>query len=312
MSATPAAPVIICFGEALYDLLPSGAVLGGAPLNLAIHARQLGAESHVCSCVGADADGDLCHEVLQRYEVAVDLLQVDPAYRTGCVTVTITASGEPQYTIEDGVAWDHIKWTAELEAQAKRANCVCFGSLALRGPANREVLRRIWAASPGLKLFDINIRPPFIDWDCIEESLTHADALKANEDEWPELVTRYPSPSAAPAPPRPLDAELARIWAEGQGLRARFGLRWVVLTRGARGTALVTAEDIYVGQPVAKEEGGDVVGAGDSCTAALLMGLLTGRPPQQAVQHANRVGAYVASQVGATPLLPDALRNWEA
>jgi fructokinase len=275
---------IVGIGEALFDCYADGRCLpGGAPLNFAVQAHRLatrfGGRAVAVTRVG---DDELGRKFLAGLDAPREGIQIDSVHPTGRVEVTV-AGGEPHYVIEENVAWDFIEY-APLECDA-----VCFGSLAQRSPTSRASIQKFVANTPGtaLRLFDVNLRQNYWSRDLIEQSLGLANAVKLNEEE-------------------------VRIVGEMFGLRepaeflTRFELATVVLTRGPRGTTLVTREGATEGAPVRCEAApdADAVGAGDACAATVAVGLVCGWPPAQVVKMANQVGAFVASRRGALPELP--------
>jgi fructokinase len=274
--------VIVGLGEALFDLLPGGPVLGGAPLNVAVHARQLGARGVLVSRVGRDALGQrLLAEAAKRLDAVA--LQVDPDRPTGTVRVTLE-KGEPSYDIVKDVAWDRLEFTPELRALAESADAVCFGSLAQRSGKSRETIHRfLETAAKAVRLFDVNLRQDYYGADLLRDSLRRASIVKLNRDELPVVLGLLGISS--------LD-----------GLRAEYGLTHAVLTRGAEGTSINGIAGEPVRFPV--QPGADSVGAGDACSAGVLTGVLRGWPIERTLALANKMGAYVASVPGATPRLP--------
>lgn len=287
---------ILALGEVLWDLLPSGKQLGGAPTNFAFHARSLGADAGIVTRVGADALG---REVLDRFRslgLPTDTVQVDPEAPTGTVDVALSGDGQPVYTIRSDVAWDRIEADPPARRRAGSADAVCFGSLAQRAEPSRGSIRALVKAAPegALRIFDVNLRAPFIDRGVIEESLEIADALKLNDAELPALASMF----GLPGDPRAAMDALAR----------RFGLSLVALTRGPAGSLLL-ADGAWSDHPGVTVSVVDTIGAGDAFTAALVVGRLAGRPLDAINRHANDVAAYVCTQPGGTPLLPDALKQ---
>ncbi len=286
---------IVALGEVLWDLLPAGRMLGGAPANFAFHAHALGAAARLISRVGDDALGG---EIMQRFSAAglpVDGLQMDPAAPTGAVSVDLSADGQPCYTIHRGVAWDAIAAAPAALAMVADAEAVCFGSLAQRSPISRASIRLLVAASPpqAWRIFDVNLRQDFYTPETIEASLELANVLKLNETELPVLAEMFG-----------LGGELPH---QLTALAARFALRAIALTLGARGSVLLVdgVFSTYHGKPTVVR---DTIGAGDAFTAVLSLGLLAGWPPERINERANAVAAFVCSQPGATPALPEELR----
>ena len=254
--------------------------------------------------VGDDALGREVRERFRLLGLPTETVQIDPEFPTGTVDVALAEGGQPRFTIHEHVAWDRIMADENLLATAARADAVCFGSLSQRSEPARTPIRSLVSASrPGaLRLFDVNLRPPFVDREVIADSLTLANALKLNDQELPELTAMFG-----------LSASVRESMAE---LADRFGLLLVALTRGARGGLLLSdgVWSDHPGRPVAVS---DTIGAGDAFTAALVVGHLAGRPLDEINRHANEVAAFVCSQPGGTPTLPDALKYpwsapWEA
>lgn len=293
-------PVVVGLGEALYDILPAGAVLGGAPLNAAVHARQLldrhgppDARVAVATRVGDDALGDRLHEELAARGLETAAVQRDPARPTGTATVALV-DGEPSFTITADAAWDHCAADAGWLVQAAGAGAVCYGTLGSRSPAAAEAIAAfLEAATAAVRLFDVNLRDPFHSPDVIRRLCGLATMLKVNERELSIVADALGVPAAA------ADARLER-------LREQAGLEAVVLTRGPGGATIVTAEAI-VSAPARRfpaATNADAVGAGDAFGAAVVVGRLLGWPIRRTLDVACETAGYVASQPGATPRLP--------
>lgn len=289
-------PRIVALGEVLWDLLPEGKMLGGAPANFAFHAHALGAESRLVSRVGDDRLG---RDIRQRFSakgLPVDGIQIDPVAPTGTVSVELCDEGQPRYTIHERVAWDALEATPEAMSIVAGADAVCFGSLAQRSPISRATIRALVAAAPAqaLRIFDINLRQHYYERETIETSLELAGVLKLNETELPVLAEMF----GLSGEPRD---QLA-------GLATRFRLRAIALTLGAGGSVLRVDEEVsaHAGTPVTVR---DTIGAGDSFTAMLALGLIAGWPAARINERANAIAAFVCSQSGATPDLPEELRT---
>lgn len=289
--------IVIGMGELLWDELPGGRRIGGAPANFAYHVSQFGLKSSIVSAVGDDADGRELLATLRQRGVDCCVATVDRP--TGTVGVTISGDGIPQYEIRRDVAWDHIPFTPALEELAGRTRAVCFGSLAQRSAGTHDTLKRFLAAMPDdadrLKVFDINLRKPFYTPEVIEASLRMCNVLKINDDELAILGEQQGWPAD-------------RLLAECPGLMERYGLRLLVLTCGTAGSYVFSAEETsYLETP--RVQVADTVGAGDSFTAALVAALLRGRPVAEAHHLAVQVSAYVCTQAGAMPALPPELTD---
>lgn len=290
-------PLVIGMGEALWDVLPEGRKIGGAPANFAFHAGQAGMDARVVSAVGRDALGDETLLTLQQKGLNTDAVaRVD--FPTGVVQVTLSEGGIPQYDICEGVAWDNIPFTPALDELARNAQAVCWGSLAQRSEVSRNCIYRFLDAMPSeqgrLKVFDINLRQHFYSIDVIEASCQRANVLKINEE---ELV---------------IVSELLRLGTpqveqQCRLLMERFSLDMLVLTCGSNGSYIFTpVETSFRVTPLVQVA--DTVGAGDSFTATLVADLLKGEPIGVAHEHAVQLAAYVCTQQGAMAEWPEALR----
>jgi len=279
------APRVVAVGELLWDLLPGGKQLGGAPGNVAHHARSLGADVVLVSRVGRDPLGDEALLRLESEGLSVAGVQRDEGAPTGTAAVRIDRDGQPRFELAADVAWDRIESPKDV-----RADAVCFGTLAQRGPVTRRAIRRL--LRPGvLRVLDLNLRDPYWSQEVIQRSLALADVVKLSEAE----LDRCGMPEGDA---RDRIARLAR----------RFHLSHVALTRGSRGSLLYSRGEWveHSGLEVVVE---DAVGAGDAFTAALVVGVLKGDPLDRINGTANEVAAYVCTQPGATPRLPAELRG---
>jgi fructokinase len=286
---------VVGIGEVLWDLLPGGRQLGGAPANFAYHARALGAEAQVLSRVGRDEPGRELLGRLEQLGLLTDTVEVDPTAPTGTVTVEIKADGQPQFTIHEDVAWDRIAGEAAGRRAVAAANAVCFGTLAQRGEVSRQSIRALLRIAPAecLRILDVNLRQRYYSRQIIMESLALANILKVNEAELELLAEMFDLPGDE----RGWIAELAR----------RFPLRLVAFTRGERGS-LLHSEGRWSEHPGVPVKVVDTVGAGDSFTAAVALGMLAGWPMDEINRRASEVAAFVCSQPGGTPELPEQLR----
>ena len=287
---------IVGIGEVLWDLLPSGRQLGGAPANFTFHASALGAETQLISRVGKDDLGRETLDRLSKLGVPTECVEVDEKLPTGTVGVTVTADGQPQYQIHENVAWDAIRGDSAGRSGVAVADAVCFGSLAQRSEPSRTTIQSLVAAALAstLRIFDINLRQHYYSRDVIEKSLALANVLKVNDAELPRLAQMFGLSGD----------ERTQI----QQLAERNGLRAVACTRGGNGS-LLFAEGRWSDHPGVPTTVVDTVGAGDSFTAALTLGLLAGWDLDRINDHANRVAAFVCSCAGATPELPASLRH---
>ncbi len=281
-------------GELLWDMLPEGKQLGGAPTNFGYHAFQQGCQAFVVSALGTDASGN---EILDRFgELGLDktYVQQNKAFPTGTVTVSLDTNGIPSYIIHENVAWDHIAWNSPLEALAKEVDAVCFGSLAQRNPESRQTILNFLKSTKAdcLKVFDINLRQSFYSREIIYQSLELSTILKLNEDELP-VVAGLLGISGT-------EEELL------MQIHQMFDLHPIALTKGAKGSLLFTEKEQSF-MEVPKVEIADTVGAGDSFTAVLVAGLLQNHDLKKIHEKATRVAAFVCTQKGATPKIPDSV-----
>lgn len=287
--------VIVGIGEILWDVFPDGKVLGGAPANFAYHVSQFGFDGCAVSAIGDDALGEEILDCLSQKKLNY-LIEKTP-YSTGTVQVTLSGIGIPQYEICENVAWDNIPYTEEMEALAHRTKTVCFGSLAQRSSASRQTINKFLDSVPktALKIFDINLRQHFYTLELIEHALDRCNVLKINDDEI--LIV----------------GELFGWQSKGEleicnQLLHSCDLEIVVLTKGTKGSYVVTKnETSFKETPLVEVV--DTVGAGDSFTAGFVASLLKGKSISDAHQIAVEVSAYICTQQGAMPLLPDSLLN---
>jgi fructokinase len=276
---------VLCVGEVLWDSLPEGLLLGGAPFNVACHLRATGANVSMVSRIGADRLGDEVIRRAKRYGVATELIQVDAGLPTGFVRVNVDDAGNPSYEIIAPAAWDAIESSETLLSRAAKARAIVFGTLAQRGETSRRTIQRLWD-SRALMVFDVNLRPPFEDVQIVKRSLERADVVKLSEDE----LTRIAGWFDLGATPRGAMSALA----------VSFECAAVCVTRGSNGAALLH-DGVYSEHPGFDVEVRDTVGAGDAFLAVLLAGLLNGASDEALLQHANLMGAYVVTQFGALP-----------
>lgn len=287
--------IVVGMGEVLWDVLPEGKKLGGAPANFAYHVAQFGLSSCVVSAVGSDALGK---EIIDNFEAkGINRLVAEVAYPTGTVQVEVDSAGIPQYDIKENVAWDNIPFTPQLESLAKRAKAVCFGSLAQRNAVSRDTIGRFLEAMPksadSLVVFDINLRQNFYNKDIIVNSLERCNVLKINDE---ELVTLCRIFNLANSDFR----DICRT------MLGKYNLKMLILTCGVDGSYVFTSANESF-QPTPKVEVADTVGAGDSFTAAFIASILKGASVVDAHLRAVKTSAYVCSQHGAMPLLPTEL-----
>lgn len=279
---------VIGIGELLWDMLPSGKQLGGAPCNFVYHAQKLGANGLVLSAVGDDEYGKEILELLNIKNISSELIQVTNR-PTGTVDVILSKEGIPQYTIHEDVAWDFIQFNERVLKEVTEADIICFGSLAQRNKVSQLTIEQALnnCGSQSLIVFDINLRQEYYSLEVIEKSLQLCNVLKLNEEELPEVI-RLLGLSA--------NNEEGRI----QQLIERYHLKLVAFTKGESGSLLVTPDEMsFLSTP--RVEVKDTVGAGDSFTAAMIIGFARGERLEQLHKNAVELSAFVCAQDGAMP-----------
>ena len=284
--------IVVGIGEALWDVLPEGRKLGGAPANFAYHVSQFGLESYIVSAVGDDALGK---EITDKFtEKKLNHIVETVPYPTGTVQVELDPNGVPQYEIKEDVAWDNIPFTPQIEALAQRTRALCYGSLAQRNEVSRQTINQFIEAMPKtddtLIIFDVNLRQRFYTKDVLDASMRKCNVLKINDE---ELVTisrmlGYPGTDLQ-----------SKCWI----LLGRYNLKMLILTCGVNGSYIFTSGNMsYLATPMV--EVADTVGAGDSFTATFTSSIIKGLGVAEAHRRAVNVSAFVCTQHGATPVLP--------
>jgi fructokinase len=283
--------IVIGIGEILWDLLPDGKQLGGAPANFVWHAQQLGAEGTVVSAVGDDELGDEIRNIIKEKALGNGISVSEMP--TGTVSVELR-NGIPDYIIHENVAWDFIELNDLAREKTSQAEAICFGSLAQRSEVSAKNIRIALDSAPDecLKIFDINLRQAFYSKEIIEASLKRANVFKINDEEL-FIVREMFGVSGT-------DQEVCRE------LMELFDLKLVALTGGEEGSMLISKEEkSEIKTP--KVEVADTIGAGDSFSAALAMGMLEGLPLKKIHSRAVTLSAFVCTQNGATPVIPNDL-----
>jgi fructokinase len=281
--------VVVGLGELLWDIFSDRKELGGAPANFAYMTSLLGDEGVVASRVGRDRLGNAAARRLARLGLSQEWLQMDTQHPTGTVNVTVCSDGQPKFEIIESVAWDHLEWAPSWQALAERANAVCFGTLAQRSRQSRETMRSFLQTlrKDALKVFDVNLRQSFFSAEILRESAQLADILKVNHEELPRVAELLGYTSGAKEEP-------------SRWLLRNCHLKLVCITEGSNGSSLLTADGTHK-HPGFPTKVADTVGAGDAFTAALVHHYLRGATLAAMNEAANRMGAWVASQKGATP-----------
>lgn len=287
--------VVVGMGEALWDVLPEGKKIGGAPANFAYHVSQFGLPSCVVSAVGADPFGQ---EIVENFtSKGLNQQIAEVPYPTGTVQVEIDPAGVPQYEIKENVAWDNIPYTALLESLAERTKAVCFGSLAQRNVVSRNTINRFLDAMPqtddSLVVFDVNLRQGFYTKEILCNSMKRCNILKINDEELVTVSRMFGYPG--------IDLQ-DKCWI----LLGKYNLKMLILTCGINGSYVFTPGNVSF-QPTPKVDVADTVGAGDSFTAAFISSILKGRSVAEAHALAVRTSAFVCTKKGAMPILPPEL-----
>ena len=284
--------IVVGMGEALWDVLPEGKKIGGAPANFAYHVSQFGLPSCVVSAIGDDALGK---EIIENFtSKGLDQLIAEVPYPTGTVQVEIDQTGIPLYDIKESVAWDNIPYTEHLDALAKRTKAVCFGSLAQRNVVSRETINHFLNTMPkdddSLIVFDVNLRQGFYNKEILCKSMQNCNILKINDEELITVSRMFGYPG--------IDLQ-DKCWI----LLGKYNLKMLILTCGINGSYVFTPGNVSF-QPTPKVEVADTVGAGDSFTAAFIASILKGKSVTEAHTIAVKTSAFVCTQKGAMPILP--------
>ncbi|WP_167856707.1 carbohydrate kinase family protein [Hymenobacter aquaticus] len=281
---------IVCFGEILWDVLPTGKQPGGAPFNVAVHLHQLGVPAALISRVGDDELGTELLDFITSKGLSPAYVQEGKTHLTGVVKANVDDANEVTYKIVHPVAWDYVQHEARLDALVEQADMFVFGSLAARSPATRETLYRLLPHAR-FRVFDVNMRPPHYTKEVVKYLLGKADLVKMNHHELQEIMGWFGAET---------DPGAAMQW-----LAERFGLQAVCVTCGADGALLWTGNHLYRA-PGVRVEVKDTIGSGDSFLAALLKGWLRGQEPGECLRFACATGALVATHLGATPAFTEA------
>jgi fructokinase len=281
---------IVGLGEVLWDVFPDRSCLGGAPTNFAYITSVMGDAGIVASRVGEDSLGADALRRMNELGLDISAVQKDAAHRTGTVDVELDARGQARFEIAHPVAWDFLEWTPAWQLLAKQSDAVCFGSLAQRSEQSRVTIQRFLSATrpEAIKVFDVNLRQSFYSLDVLAESMNLTDIVKLNEEELPKIMNLLGVPHREER-------------SSASYLLRTYNLKLVCITRGGRGSLLVHADQVHE-HPGFRVKVADTVGSGDAFTAALVHEYLAGAPLDRMSEVANRVGAWVTSEVGATPV----------
>jgi fructokinase len=283
---------ILSFGEILWDMLPEGKKLGGAPANFAYHCFALGHKVRIVSKIGADELGSEILAELRSLGLKTTFIGFDSLHPTGSVDVGIAEDGSPSYTINEYTAWDFLTVLPSLKTWSDKCDVACFGSLAMRSKQNQATLQQLLDSLPKqtLRVLDLNLREPYCQDETIEFVLPLADVLKLNEEEMLRLALL-------------LGIQKKTVRQQLTILQEKFGYKLLILTCGSEGSHLATEED-YCFTPGRKVKIKDTVGAGDAFTAAAVTNFLSGKSLKENGESANRLASYVCTKSGGTPVIP--------
>ena len=286
--------LVVGLGEVLWDMLPEGRKIGGAPVNFAYHAGQFGIDTMAVSAIGNDKLGeDTIAEMNGKH-----LNHIFPSvpYPTGSVQVSLDEKGVPAYDIKENVAWDNIPFTNEIESVARNCRAVCFGSLAQRNTVSRNTIRKFIESTPSgcIRIFDINLRQNFYTSNVIRDSLEHCNILKINDEEIMLVSSMF-------------NYDSSNIENVCRTIMEDFSLEMVILTCGTKGSYIFTKGGVSF-MPTPKVNVADTVGAGDSFAGSFCAAILRGMPVSEAHKKAVEVSAYVCTQNGAMPEIPESMK----
>ena len=296
---------VVGLGEVLWDLLPERTCLGGAPANFAYITTLLGDRGIVASRVGGDSRGVEALIRMQELGLDISYVQTDREHPTGTVKVELDSKGQARFEIAQPVAWDFLEWTPAWQDLAEKADAVCFGSLAQRSEESRATIRRFLGAvsARAIKVFDVNLRQSYYSQEILAESMKAADIVKLNDEELPQIMSLSGFPHGSPHSSQHNEERLS-----AQRLMDFYELKLVCVTRGGRGSLLVRGQEVSE-HPGFRVKVADTVGSGDAFTAGLVHEYLQGASLEKMNEVANRVGAWVASEVGAMPAPKQALKQ---
>ncbi|WP_421899868.1 PfkB family carbohydrate kinase [Maridesulfovibrio sp.] len=282
-------------GEILFDVLADSEEIGGAPVNFAYHAGRLGADGAAISTLGDDDRGRRATSELMNRELCLSGVSIDREHATGYVEARLDDQGVATYHFPDDIAWDHLQLNDTAMGFAAQVDAVCFGTLAQRSEQSRKAIQTFLDAAPqALKVYDMNLRQNFYNKEIIADSLQRADVLKLNDDEIKVIAPMFGLKGS--------EREML------QKLHVGFELKCSVLTRGDKGSLIITKDGEVDHPGIEVKEISDTIGAGDSFTASVAIGLLLGHSLEYISDHANRLAAHVCSCKGAMPAIPAELK----
>lgn len=276
---------VVVFGEMLWDCLPSGAVPGGASMNVALNLYQLGLDSRLISAIGKDEDGEKLLSFLQSFDLPTHLIQIDSDHETSKVLVDDSDKENIKYSIVSPVAWDFIQWDKKTDLTVSSADALIFGTLGVRNSTSLNTLLRL-VNHPVLRVFDANLRPPHYDFEVIKQLLEYTDILKINEDELEIFADFFQ-----------LESNVESVCSY---LEQHYPLKLICVTLGSKG-ALIYQNGKIISHPGYKVVVEDSIGAGDAFLSGFVKNYLAGKSLEDTLDFACKIGAFVASQKGGTP-----------
>uniref|UniRef100_UPI004048E997 carbohydrate kinase family protein n=1 Tax=Algoriphagus sp. TaxID=1872435 RepID=UPI004048E997 len=276
---------VVLFGEMLWDCLPTGAVPGGAPMNVALHLHQLGLPTRLISAVGKDADGEKLLDFLRSFNLPLDWVQVKEAQDTSKVVVDTRDPENIRYDILKPVAWDFLEWSTEQDQIVAEADAFLFGTLGARHPESLATLLKL-LRHPTLRIFDANLRPPHYSFDVIETLLGYTDILKINEEELEIFAEHFGT-----------EATISGLC---DYLNEQYPISIICITRGSKGAAIYQ-KGVIVEHPGYKVAFQDSIGAGDAFLSGFIKMYLVEKSPEEIIDFACKLGGYVATQKGGAP-----------
>lgn len=281
---------VICFGEVLWDMLPSGKVAGGAPMNVAFQLRNFGIDSFMVSRIGKDQLGNELLQFLKQKGFNTTYIQIDREYPTSTVDVSLNEHGHATYEIKRPVAWDFIEMTSSVLNFAQDIQVIVYGSLANRNAQSRMALMQLLDSSKAIKIFDVNLRPPHYDRSLLEDLMHKANIVKMNDEELDIISTWHGDK----------DIELENM----QTILTQYHLDGLIITKGKDGATFLNRDQLYQSDAFSITIV-DTVGSGDAFLAGFTAQYLQGIPPQQCLEFACATGALVATHSGGTPSITD-------
>lgn len=290
-------PDVAAIGEILWDIFPDAKCLGGAPFNVVCNTTRLGMKGSIVSGVGQDVLGMEILDAIKREGVNAECMTINPYFPTGTVSVSLDNKGKPNYVIHENTAWDHLEWNENISLLAGKCDAVVFGSLAQRSPSTRTLILRFLRQrfkKSCLRVFDVNLRKPYIDRTIIINCFPLIEILKLNDDEF-EIIGNM------------LDAR-GNTDKTIKILMEDYGIPFIAITRGDKGSLLIRDGEVS-NHPGYKVDVIDTVGAGDAFTAAMIVGALNGKSLDEINDNANRLASYVCTQRGALPQIPDSIKE---